>query len=295
MPNLVENVCKICNSKFLVEYKKRNKATCGKECGYAFRSLQRKESRESDVGIQKKCPDCGFSFLDNTRRQTMQRCSLCTTSKMVKTRKDGGTYVQSEERRKWQSEMMKRKYEEGWNPNTDDHRKKLSRIMKEKWSSGKMKREGLHWTQTEEGKRRLSQKAKGRKLSKEACKKMSIAAAERILKGKRLRHRGRGGIREDLGFYVRSSWEANFARVLRYLQKEFEYEPEYFSLDNGKSYIPDFKVGDCFYEIKGYMSQASKEKIELFKQKFPQIDLKIIGPVEYNELYQTYGGFVNWE
>ena len=40
----------------------------------------------------------------------------------------------------------------------------------------------------------------------------------------------KSGIRADLGFYVRSSWEANFARLLLYLGILFKYEPKRFLL-----------------------------------------------------------------
>jgi hypothetical protein len=45
---------------------------------------------------------------------------------MVLARKSQGSYAQSDERRKLQSEILKRKYAEGWNPNTPEHREKLS-------------------------------------------------------------------------------------------------------------------------------------------------------------------------
>ena len=43
----------------------------------------------------------------------------------------------------------------------------------------------------------------------------------------------RGGIRKDLGIYVRSSWEANYARYLNFLKKSgailrWEFEPTEF-------------------------------------------------------------------
>jgi len=213
---------------------------------------------------------------------------------MVRTRRENGTYAQSDERRKWQSEMLKQKYAEGWNPNTLEHREKLSKKMKERWENGKM-RQTIHWSQTEVGKASISIRVKGRKLSDEARHKMSLAASKRILEGKRFYHRGRGGVRDDLGFYVRSSWEANFARVLVCRNEKFEYESQSFTLESGKTYIPDFKVGDCYYEIKGYMTQAANDKLREFREQYPDIELKIIGPNEYNELYSVYGGLVNWE
>src|ERR1019366_2776041 len=52
--------------------------------------------------------------------------------------------------------------------------------------------------------------------------------------GRRPPHR-KGGYRQDLGHYVRSNWEADFARVLQWKKLEYKYEPETFEiqLDNG--------------------------------------------------------------
>src|SRR3990172_2886201 len=49
----------------------------------------------------------------------------------------------------------------------------------------------------------------------------------------------KGGTRTDLGFYVRSSWEANYARYLKWLQSngeiiEWHYEPDTFNFDSIK-------------------------------------------------------------
>jgi hypothetical protein len=166
--------------------------------------------------------------------------------------------------------------------------------MKERWKSGKMKA-AVHWTQTDEGKTKISKSKKGIKLSELAKFRMSKAAAKRIIEGRHLVHRGKGGIRNDIGFYVRSTWEANFARVLKYQQKDFEYEPRAFPLKSGKFYIPDFKVDDCYYEVKGYMTNEANKKLTEFYEQYPNIQLKIVGPPEYNELRSVYGGLINWE
>jgi hypothetical protein len=94
---------------------------------------------------------------------------------------------------------------------------------------------------------------------------------------------------------VRSTWEANFARSLKFQGIQFEYEPISFALSNGKTYTPDFKVGEVFYEIKGYLTDAAKSKLELFRIEYPDVIVQIIGPVEYNELYATYANLTNWE
>ena len=43
------------------------------------------------------------------------------------------------------------------------------------------------------------------------------------------------------------------------------------------------------------MTAIAKQKIEEFLSDYPGIELKIIGPSEYNELQSVYGGLINWE
>ena len=84
-----------------------------------------------------------------------------------------------------------------------------------------------------------------------------------------------GGKREDLGFYVRSGWEANYARYLKWLVSirhiaRWEYEPETFEFPvkrGSRFYTPDFKITNLdgtieFHEVKGWMDQASRTRID---------------------------------
>ena len=65
--------------------------------------------------------------------------------------------------------------------------------------------------------------------------------------GLRPPHR-KGGFRADLGHYVRSSWEADYARVLVYLGQPYEYESRTFVLTRSDgstlTYTPDFYLPD---------------------------------------------------
>src|SRR3954470_500547 len=66
------------------------------------------------------------------------------------------------------------------------------------------------------------------------------------------RPRGNTGWREDLDHFVRSSWEANVARVLRYLGVEYDYEATVFDLGL-TTYTPDFRIHAKLYlEVKGW-------------------------------------------
>lgn len=106
------------------------------------------------------------------------------------------------------------------------------------------------------------------------------------------------GKREDLGgVFFRSSWEANYARILNHLGVRWQYEPETFEVGEAETYTPDFKLADgTFVEIKGWWTEASKRKIELFRDKFPDIKLETITKTEYIALSKQYRYTItNWE
>lgn len=121
--------------------------------------------------------------------------------------------------------------------------------------------------------------------------------------------RGKGGTRDDLGFYVRSSWEANYARYLKWLQANgsiaaWAYEPETFEFPvkrGSKFYTPDFKVTETsgrvvFHEIKGYMDAKSATKIARFGRHFPWFELVVIGHRDMADIYRKVGGLIpHWE
>lgn len=91
------------------------------------------------------------------------------------------------------------------------------------------------------------------------------------------------GVRSDLGIFVRSRWEANFARILKAQGIGFEYEPTRFDLGD-TTYLPDFKVGNEYYEIKGYMRPDAKQKLETFRKLYPEISLHVIDQKRYEQL-----------
>lgn len=75
--------------------------------------------------------------------------------------------------------------------------------------------------------------------------------------------RGKSGFRKDLNMYFRSTWEANFARVLKMNNIDFSYESNvfYFNIEDRKfSYRPDFFIvhKNVFYEIKGHAKSRKK-------------------------------------
>lgn len=118
--------------------------------------------------------------------------------------------------------------------------------------------------------------------------------------GKPSPHRN-GGYREDLGHYVRSNWEADFARVLNLHKIAYQYEPRTFPLKRitGEiiNYTPDFYVPstETFYEIKGWYHEADEEKIKLFVEQYPEYQFVLIEKTKFAELAMKYKKLVAWE
>lgn len=122
-------------------------------------------------------------------------------------------------------------------------------------------------------------------------------------------HYSKGGIREDLGIYVRSRWEANYCRYLNFLQQQqailtWEYEPKTFHFSGVKrnpiSYTPDFKVtypnGRVeWHEVKGYMDSVSRGKLKRMAKFYPAEKVIIIGQAEYRAIAKWATMIPGWE
>lgn len=123
--------------------------------------------------------------------------------------------------------------------------------------------------------------------------------------------RGKGGKREDLGnLYVRSTWEANWARYLNWLVEagqitKWEYEPDTFEFVGIKRgtrfYTPDFKVyeknGDVeYHEVKGYMDDASRTRMRRMSKYHPTVKVKIIDREVYRAVSKKISAAIpHWE
>lgn len=121
--------------------------------------------------------------------------------------------------------------------------------------------------------------------------------------------RCKGGIREDIGIYVRSGWEANYARYLNFLVSQnkirsWRYEPKAFRFPIQRGtmeYTPDFEVTEndgsiVYHEVKGWMDVKSKTKLKRFAKYYPNEKLVLITQVEYTEIKTKVGPFIpNWE
>ena len=118
------------------------------------------------------------------------------------------------------------------------------------------------------------------------------------------------GKREDLGgLYVRSSWEANYARYLKWLVEQgeiekWEYEADTFVFHGETrgviTYRPDFKVTDndgsvVYHEVKGWMDGPSKTRLARMAKHYPDVRLVVIGQKEYEAIKKWRGLIPNWE
>lgn len=138
---------------------------------------------------------------------------------------------------------------------------------------------------------------------------MKLQASGQMRKGY---SRGKMGKRADLNnLYVRSSWEANYARYLNFLLEKkqiykWEYEPDTFIFEQIKrgtrSYMPDFKIWEAeesapyYIEVKGWLDQKGKTKLERMAKYYPQIKIIVIGAKEYKILASQIKPFIPlWE
>lgn len=161
-------------------------------------------------------------------------------------------------------------------PKTEEHKQKLK--------EAKQKEDKILRAEINGNNRR------GKKHSKETIERI----AKNSVKSKK-------GIRPDIGHFTRSTWEANYIRILKYLKIDYEFEPDVFWLtkDDGSqtSYLPDIKLNKKMYvEVKGYWREVSKEKFELFKQQYPDIKIITVERAEYDRLRKYYKDKINeWE
>lgn len=99
--------------------------------------------------------------------------------------------------------------------------------------------------------------------------------------------------------HFRSSWEANYARYLNWLQVKgdilrWEFEPDTFwfeAIKRGvRSYLPDFKVWDAdggqpyYVEVKGYMDAKSRTKLKRMKKYHPAVKVELFDAKRYKVL-----------
>jgi hypothetical protein len=124
----------------------------------------------------------------------------------------------------------------------------------------------------------------------------------------------KNGYREDLGITFRSSWEANYARILKLRQSKGEIADWYYEAstvylfddleERYRSYTPDFIVfyyDDLpweYHEVKGYMDERSKRVIDLYNDNWRSeySELVVVDSDVYGLLEKRYSSIIeNWE
>ena len=123
--------------------------------------------------------------------------------------------------------------------------------------------------------------------------------------------RGKGGKREDLGgLFLRSAWEANYARYLNWLIEigeiaAWEYEPDTFEFEPIKRgtrfYTPDFKITESdgsieYHEVKGWMDPRSRTQLNRMAKYHPDVKLVLIDKEPYYAIARQVKNFIlHWE
>ncbi len=123
--------------------------------------------------------------------------------------------------------------------------------------------------------------------------------------------RGTVGRRADLdGLFVRSRWEANYARYLNLLIDQRKillwlYEPMTFVFDQitrgTRAYTPDFRVtfpdGRIeWHEVKGWMDTKSRTRLDRMARYFPNERVIVLDEAWFKSASKTIAPLIpNWE
>ena len=106
------------------------------------------------------------------------------------------------------------------------------------------------------------------------------------------------GVREDLGQFFRSTWEANFARMLRFEGVPYKYEGKGMAFDLGyTTYLVDFYLPEerAWIEVKGQKTAKWKMKVRVLKNLYG-ISVIVVDEKRYKEIEKSYENRVrNWE
>jgi len=175
---------------------------------------------------------------------------------------------------------------------------------------------------TDKDLRKLAKKKSkvGRKLSR-TRRKVATVPSETVLPNAKGVYAGRrkdiqanntkGGKKNPDGLYLRSRWEANYARYLMWLEsrgeiQKWEYEPDTFwfeSIKRGvRSYLPDFKIWKTvddepyYVEVKGRMDSRSATKLKRMAKYHPDVSIELCDAHIYYTIKETFGKIIpNWE
>lgn len=237
---------------------------------------------------------------DEKTRRTISRKNKANWKRNPKQGRTG--HALPEESRKALSEKLKGHYV------SEETRKKISEtgLGREPWNKGLTKEDHDSLKATSD---KVSKYNKNR--SQETNHKISQTLKQKYADGMKISN-SKGSYRKDLKMYFRSSWEANYARMLNFEKIEWEYEKRQFTFYHPDGtidfvYTPDFYIG-YLIEIKGHAESSKKwtcncnrcvrdkEKMDRFSAEYPDTRLEMIGKKEYKELVKKYAGQVpKWE
>jgi len=234
------------------------------------------------------------------------------------------------------SEFSKRKISEAnkgkiaWNkgltkedPRVRKNIEKSSATQRKLYKEGKLKSWNLGKHHTEETKRKISLKRKGKTYEEIMGIEKALKFKKRLSElgkkfagknnpmygkfgeknphfGKSAEH-GKYSFKKDLGHHCRSKWEANYAKYLLFKGKKYRYEPKMFViiLPNGikMTYTPDFLVdGKEWHELKGWSDRSKIKKWEIFQKQYPNEKFVLIDHNTYKNLERIYKYIIpNWE
>lgn len=231
----------------------------------------------------KECLDCGAKLKSEQGTKPSERCYKCSSTYHSNPSKDISRKAIAKSRQLF--------YENGGEP----------------WNKGLTKENNASLAVVS---RKVQEKLNGRNIHRE---RLTEKEYEEYISEMSIRMSGKGnpmygkatrisksGYREDIGHYVRSTWEADYARVLNFIDEPYLYEPKTFELtrEDGSSitYTPGFYLTDkdTYVEIKGFMREIDAEKIKLIQEQY-DIKLEVIQSSEFAELQLKYKDLVNWE
>lgn len=124
-----------------------------------------------------------------------------------------------------------------------------------------------------------------RTVEKETERRLKISEKAKLNNGGYRKGSGRGKKGYYKGIWCDSSWELAF--VIYNLDHGINFTRNtlgftYTFKDSIHRYYPDFKVGDTYFEIKGYLTEQYTEKLRQFSEKLKVIDKHEIKPyLEY--------------
>jgi phosphopantetheine adenylyltransferase len=168
----------------------------------------------------------------------------------------------------------------------------------------KGKKNALGYKFTQEQRKNSSMSKIGRIVSEETKKKTRETKKRKILNGELIINSGHfpsAGYREDIDLFVRSKWEANIIRILKYLYKDFEYESKKckFNTTMGVLILDLYLPKDNLWiEIKGRLYEKSRNKMNEFVNLYPDEakNTFIIDKKAYKILTNKFSSkIVGWE